>query len=130
MVLALPAGVEEAKRAALAVLLNNAREGRGGLPRTAAWGYPEPYTRDLLIASLGTLVSGNCELVASLGRVLQTLAKNQSPLGHVPSLIDTPNDRGASDTTPLFLLAVAWYRKATGNAGFLAAPARRALMWM
>lgn len=122
--------VAEARAAALEVLLYNARHGRGDLPRTAAWGYPEPYTRDLLIASLGALVSGNDELVASLGRVLRTLAKNQSPLGHVPSLIDAPDDRGASDTTPLFLLAVAWYRKATGNAGFLAAPARRALAWM
>jgi hypothetical protein len=122
--------VAEARAAALEVLLFNARHGRGGLPRTAGWGYPEPYTRDLLIASLGTLVSGNRELVASLGRVLQTLAKNQSPLGHVPSLIDAPEDRGASDTTPLFLLGVAWYRKATGNAGFLAAAARKALTWM
>ena len=122
--------VAEARAAALEVLLFNARHGRGDLPRTAAWGYPEPYTRDLLIASLGTLVSGNRELVASLGRVLQTLAKNQSPLGHVPSLIDAPENRGSSDTTPLFLLAVAWYRKATGNAGFLAAAARKALTWM
>jgi hypothetical protein len=122
--------VAEARAAALEVLLYNARHGRGDLPRTAAWGYPEPYTRDLLIASLGTLVSGNRELVGSLGRVLQTLAKNQSPLGHVPSLIDAPEDRGASDTTPLFLLALAWYRKATGHAGFLAAPARKALTWM
>ena len=72
--------VEEAKRVALEVLLNNARTGRGGLPRTAAWGYHEPYTRDLLIGALGTLVSGNEELIDSLRRVLQTLADNQSPL--------------------------------------------------
>lgn len=122
--------VVAARTAALEVLLYNARHGHGDLPRTAAWGYPEPYTRDLLVASLGTLVSGNRELVASLGRVLRTLAKNQSPLGHVPSLIDAPDDRGASDTTPLFLLALAWYRRATGNAEFLSAPARKALTWM
>ena len=24
-----------------------------GLPRTAGWGYPEPYTRDLMISALG-----------------------------------------------------------------------------
>jgi hypothetical protein len=48
----------------------------------------------------------------------------------MPSLIDAPEDRGASDTTPLFLLALAWYRKATGKARFLAAPARKALTWM
>jgi hypothetical protein len=122
--------VAAARAAALEVLLYNARHGRGALPRTAAWGYPEPYTRDLLIASLGILVSRNRELIASLRRVLRTLAKHQSPLGHVPSLVDAPGDRGASDTTPLFLLATAWYRKATGEAQFLATPTRNALRWM
>ena len=62
--------VAAAKEAALEVLLHNARHGRHGLPRTAGWGYPEPYTRDLLIASLGVLVSGNDELRASLRSVL------------------------------------------------------------
>ncbi len=122
--------VADARAAAIEVLLYNARHGRDNLPRTAAWGYPEPYTRDLLIASLGILVSGNRELVVSLGRVLHTLAKNQSPLGHMPSLVDAPDDRGASDTTPLFLLALAWFRKATGKALFLAASGRKALTWM
>jgi hypothetical protein len=122
--------VDQAREAALEVLLYNARHGPGTLPRTAGWGYPEPYTRDLLIASLGILVSGNQELIASLRRVLKTLARNQSPLGHVPSLVDAPEDRGASDTTPLFLLALAWYRKATGERGFLAGATRKALAWM
>jgi hypothetical protein len=122
--------VADARAAALEVLLHNARQGRNSLPRTAAWGYPEPYTRDLLIASLGILVSKNRELIASLGRVLQTLADNQSPLGHVPSLIDAPDDRGASDTTPLFLLSLGWYRAATGKKRFLAAAARKSLTWM
>jgi hypothetical protein len=125
-----PSMIEEAKAAALEVLLHNAGHGRGGLPRTAAWGYPEPYTRDLLIASLGILVSGNAELLASLQRVLTTLAKNQSPLGHVCSLVDVPDERGASDTTPLFLLALAFYRQATGKRTFLGGAAQRALTWM
>ena len=38
--------VDQAVRAARDVLLNNLRGPCGGLPRTAAWGYPEPYTRD------------------------------------------------------------------------------------
>jgi len=122
--------VEEARVAAVEVLLYNARNGRGGLPRTAAWGYPEPYTRDLLISSLGILVSENEELLASLRRVLTTLAENQSPLGHVCSLVDAPDDRGASDTTPLFLLALAFYRRATGRKAFLGRAAQRALAWM
>jgi hypothetical protein len=123
-------GVAEAREAALEVLLYNARHGRGALPRTAAWGYPEPYTRDLLIASLGILVSRNGELCASLRQVLKTLAKNQSPLGHICSLVDAPDDRGASDTTPLFLLALAFYRKATADKAFLGPAARRAIVWM
>ncbi|HTA93191.1 MAG TPA: hypothetical protein VK745_26615, partial [Polyangiaceae bacterium] len=130
MVLQLPAVVEEAKRAALEVLLNNARDGRGGLPRTAAWGYPEPYTRDLLIGALGTLVTGNPELVRSLRRVLEVLAENQSPLGQIPSLVDMPTNRGASDTTPLFLIALALYQEASGDATFLAEPGHKAHVWM
>ena len=54
-----PPEVEEAKRAAVAVLLHNAKGPCQGLPRTAGWGYPEPYTRDLLISALGILASGN-----------------------------------------------------------------------
>lgn len=124
------AAVEEAKQAALEVLLNNARDGRNGLPRTAAWGYPEPYTRDLLIGALGTLVSHNDELTASLGRVLETLAANQSPLGHIPSLVDVPEDRGASDTTPLFLIALALYQNVSGDSAFLTDAGQRAHVWM
>ena len=107
--------VRQAKEAALHVLLHNMHGPYHGLPRTAGWGYPEPYTRDLMVAGLGILVSGNRELIASLRRVLGTLAKNQSPLGHVPSLVHDADDRGASDTTPLFLLTLACFRLATGG---------------
>lgn len=124
------ATIEEAKRAALEVLLYNARDGRAGLPRTAAWGYPEPYTRDLLIGALGALVSGNEELIASLRRVLEVLAENQSPLGHIPSLVDVPGDRGASDTTPLFLIALSVYRDFVAEPGFLAEAGDKAHVWM
>jgi hypothetical protein len=122
--------VANARSAAVQVLLHNARNGRGKLPRTAAWGYPEPYTRDLLIAAFGILVSGNAELVESLARVLRTLAKHQTPRGHIPSLVDSPLDRGASDTTPLFLVALACYRRSTGRSTYLSTAARKALTWM
>jgi hypothetical protein len=122
--------IEEAKQAAVEVLLNNARDGRSGLPRTAAWGYPEPYTRDLLIGALGTLVSGNEELVHSLRKVLETLAGNQSELGHIPSLVDVPTDRGASDTTPLFAIALSIFQRATGEPTFLAEAAEKAHIWL
>ena len=121
---------ETAKQAALEVLLHNSHGPYHGLFRTAGWGYPEPYTRDLMIASLGILATGNDRLVASLRRVLETLARNQTPRGHIPSLAHDPEDRGASDTTPLFLLGLGLYRKATGEEFFLDDAACRALTWM
>ena len=122
--------IAEARRAAIDVLLHNARGPYHGLPRTAGWGYPEPYTRDLMIASLGILASGNERLIRSHRRVLETLARNQSRLGHIPSLVHDPEDRGASDTTPLFLLAVACFRKVTGEHEFLDEAVQKALTWM
>ena len=44
--------IEEAKNAAVEALLHNSHGPYRSLPRTAGWGYPEPYTRDLMIASL------------------------------------------------------------------------------
>ena len=125
-----PVTVEEAKKAALEVLLHNVRGPFHSLPRTAGWGYPEPYTRDLMISTLGILVSGNERLIRSLRRVLDTLARNQSRLGHIPSLVHDPTDRGASDTTPLFLIALALFRNFTGEQNFLEEAAQKALTWM
>ena len=122
--------VKEAKEAAVQVLLHNLRGPHGGLPRTAGWGYPEPYTRDLMISTLGVLVSGRDELVDGLRRTLLALAENQTELGHIPSLAHDPDDRGASDTTPLFLFGLALYRRACGEADFLDTAARKALTWM
>jgi hypothetical protein len=122
--------IERAKQAATKVLLHNAHGPYRGLPRTAGWGYPEPYTRDLMISSLGILVSGNKKLKDSLRRVLETVGRNQSRLGHIPSLVHDPQDRGASDTTPLFLMAVALFRKATGESDFLEPAAQKAMTWM
>ena len=55
--------IEEAKKAALEVLLHNAHGPYHGLPRTAGWGYPEPYTRDLMFSILGIAVSENQKLI-------------------------------------------------------------------
>ncbi|MBE0537950.1 MAG: amylo-alpha-1,6-glucosidase [Phycisphaerae bacterium] len=122
--------VEQAKAAALEVLLHNRRGPYRGLPRTAGWGYPEPYTRDLMIAAFGVLTTDNEKLVHSLKRVLENVASNQNPLGHIPSLIHDPKDRGASDCTPLFLVAVALYRIAAGRADFLESAVEKAMRWM
>lgn len=122
--------VEEIKKAALEVLLNNLRGPYQGLPRTAGWGYPEPYTRDWMIAALGILVTQNEELMAALRRMLVALAGHQTRLGHIPSLAHDPTDCGASDTTPLFLIALAFYRSVTGEMDFLEQAAWKALDWL
>lgn len=122
--------VESAKQAAIEVLLHNSRGPYGGLPRTAGWGYPEPYTRDLMISTLGILATGDERLIAVIRNVLETLARHQTPHGHIPSLVHDDKDRGASDTTPLFLLAAAAYRNATGERRFLQPAVRKALTWM
>src|SRR5512142_868707 len=114
----LPLTVIEAREAALAVLRHNLHGPFAGLPRTAGWGYPEPYTRDLMISSLGILASRDERLIRVLRNVLEVVAQNRSAHGHIPSLVHDPQDRGASDTTPLFLLAVGAYRAATGQHDF------------
>ena len=122
--------IESAKKAALEVLLHYANGPFDGLPRTSGWGYPEPYTRDLMFSILGIAISGNQKLIESIRRVLKTLAKNQSMHGHIPSLVHDKDDRGASDTTPLFLLGVGIFRKLTGELDFLEEAVNKSLTWM
>ena len=122
--------IEKAKTAALEVLLHNSHGPFHGLPRTAGWGYPEPYTRDLMISILGIAVSGDKKLIQSIRNVLETLAKNQTEHGHIPSLVHDADDRGASDTTPLFLLAAGIFRKVSCEPGFLSDAVEKAMLWM
>jgi len=122
--------IEEAKKAALEVLLYNSHGPYHGLPRTAGWGYPEPYTRDLMFSILGIAVTGNEKLVESIRKVLETLAENQTEHGHIPSLVHDKDDRGSSDTTPLFLFGVGIFRKITGETKFLNQAITKALKWM
>ncbi len=121
--------IEDAKKAAMEVLLHNSH-GSDGLPRTAGWGYPEPYTRDMMFSILGICVSGNKELIESIRNVLETLAENQTKRGHIPSLVNDKEDRGASDTTPLFLMAAGIFRKVSGEPNFLKDAVNKALVWM
>ncbi len=122
--------VDATRRAAIEVLLHNAQGPFGGLPRTAGWGYPEPYTRDLMLSILGIAVSADPKLLAIMRKVLQTLASHQTQHGHIPSLVHEKEDRGSSDTTPLFLLAVGIYRQITGQPAFLQPAVSKALTWM
>jgi hypothetical protein len=122
--------IEQAREAALEVLRHNARGPYHGLPRTAGWGYPEPYTRDVMISAPGILLTGDKRLLEALRRTLEALARNQTALGHIPSLAHDPGDRGASDTTPLFLFGLGLYRRVMGEPEFLEPAAQKALNWM
>ena len=122
--------IEKARQGALEVLLHNMRGPFHDLPRTAGWGYPEPYTRDLMISLLGIAASENQSLIESIRRVLETLARNQTEHGHIPSLVHDKDDVGASDTTPLFLLALGIFRRISGEENFLNEAAQKALTWM
>ncbi len=122
--------IELARKAALEVLRHNSHGPFHGLPRTAGWGYPEPYTRDLLFSILGIAVSGDQKLMESTRLVLITLAENQSELGHIPSIVHDKENMGSSDSTPLFLLGVAIFRIVTGEEGFLKESVKKALTWM
>ena len=122
--------IERAKQSALKVLLHNAHGPYRGLPRAAGWGYPEPYTRDIMISTLGILAVGHKKLARSLRRAMETAARNQSRLGHIPSLAHDSTDRGSSDCTPLFLMGVALFRQFTGEADFLEEAVRKSMTWM
>jgi hypothetical protein len=122
--------IKETQKAAIEVLLHNAHGSYQGLPRTAGWGYPEPYTRDLMFSILGIGVSENPKLIESIRKVLVTLSTNQTNRGHIPSLVSDKEDRGSSDTTPLFLLCVGIFRKLTGEHDFLQNAVSKALKWM
>jgi hypothetical protein len=122
--------IEDARKAAIYVLIHNSHGPYHGLPRTAGWGYPEPYTRDLLLSIPGIAVSGNKKLLESSRRVLETLARNQSERGHIPSLVHDGENRGSSDTTPLFLLGAGIFRRVSGEPDFLHEAVEKALTWM
>ncbi len=89
-----------------------------------------PTHANWMIATLGILVTQNEELMVALRRLLVSLARGQSRLGHIPSLAHEPADRGSSDTTPLFLIAVALYRSVRGEVDFLEAEVQKALTWL
>jgi len=122
--------IEAARVAAIAVLEHNAVGPHADLPRTAGWGYPEPYTRDLMIALPGFLLAGSPLIKNQMRKTLAALAHNQTRLGHIPSLAHDPENLGASDTTPLFLFGLAVFRRVTREPKFLEAAAQKAITWM
>ena len=122
--------IESARRAAIEVLLHNSHGSVKGLPRTAGWGYPEPYTRDLLISILGIATTGNAELMQSVSNVILTLSKSQTENGQIPSMVNDSTNLGSSDTTPLFLVAAGIFRIILDDPNFLESAVDKALKWM
>jgi hypothetical protein len=121
---------DEARQAAIAALHFNLQGPLSDLPRTAGWGYPEPYTRDLMLSCFGYLTQPDEKFHRAARAVLESLANNQSPLGQIPSLAHDPTDLGASDTTPLFLVGLGLYRRQSGESDFLQPAAYRAFDWL
>ncbi|MEH6656845.1 glycoside hydrolase 100 family protein [Leeuwenhoekiella marinoflava] len=122
--------IDTAKKAALDVLIHNSKGPFNDLPRTAGWGYPEPYTRDLLISLFGIATTQNEQLIYSLKTVMLNLASNQSTNGQIPSIVNEPNNLGASDTTPLFLIGVGIFRKLLKDPDFLKEATDKAVLWL
>ncbi|HEY0465058.1 MAG TPA: glycoside hydrolase 100 family protein [Polyangiaceae bacterium] len=122
--------IDAARRAAVVVLEHNAFGPFAGLPRTAGFGYPEPYTRDLMLSLPGFLLCQKPELCSQMRKTLEALAQHQTARGHIPSLAHDPENLGASDTTPLFLFGLAVFRRALGEPEFLDAAAQKAITWM
>jgi hypothetical protein len=83
-----------------------------------------------MFSILGIAVSDNKKLIESIRKVLETLAENQTERGHIPSLVHDKEDRGSSDTTPLFLLGIGIFRKITGESDFLKSAVDKSLLWM
>ena len=122
--------VGRACQAAKRVLLHNNKGPCQGLPRTAGWGYPEPYTRDQMIVALATTALQHRELMRGTRLTLEGLARGQSRLGHIASYAHDGDNRGASDTTPLYLIGLAAYRRASRRTRWLESSARAALTWL
>jgi len=83
-----------------------------------------------MISSLGFLATGNEQLADAVERTLVALANNQTSHGHISSLAHDPDNRGSSDSTPLFLFGLALYRISTNQPEFLCEEAQKALRWM
>jgi hypothetical protein len=83
-----------------------------------------------MLSVFGIAVSENTKLLESIRKVLETLAKNQTEHGLIPSLVNDRENRGSSDTTPLFLLGVGIFRKVSGKKYFLNTAVKKALNWM
>jgi len=87
-------------------------------------GYPEPYTRDLMFSILGIAVSENKKLLESIRKVLETLAKNQTEHGHIPSLVHDKEDRIERHNSSVFI-GVGIFRRYREKKIFLIIPLKK-----
>jgi hypothetical protein len=83
-----------------------------------------------MFSILGIAVSENQKLMMSIRKVLETLGKKSDRTWSYPFAGARQRRSWASDTTPLFLLGVGIFRKATGEHDFLQDAVEKALTWM
>lgn len=82
------------------------------------------WPRDAPITSLGTLPTGDADLVACARASLETLSSQQTELGMIHLNLDTrtgtvtTENAGAVDANPWFIVGHFCYLRATGDEAF------------
>jgi GH15 family glucan-1,4-alpha-glucosidase len=88
-------------------------------------GYPQIWARDSAITSLGALVTGDEQLIATARASLETLGAYQSSRGLMPLNVNPANgsisteNAGAVDSNLWFILAHDLHYRVTGDVAFL-----------
>ena len=104
-----------------------------------AGGYPQVWSRDAPITSLGALLTGDAELTACARASLETLGVKQTELGMIHLNVDTrtgavtTENAGAVDANLWFIVGHFCYLEATGDEAFIRAQwpkLARALLWL
>lgn len=104
-----------------------------------AGGYPQVWSRDAPITSLGALLTGDAELTACARASLETLGGKQTDLGMIHLNVDTrtgtvtTENAGAVDANLWFIVGHFCYLTATGDEAFTRAQwtkLTQALLWL
>ncbi len=130
--------ISEARERALEVLFGCVTPA-GFRASALAEGYPQVWGRDSMVTFLGTVASGEPELIKTGRASLETLGQYQSPMGLIPlnvnpnsGYISTEN-AGAVDSNLWFILGHYIYNRQSGDDDFLARNweiIQKALLWL
>lgn len=129
---------QDARRKALDVM-HRCATSTGFRASGLAAGYPQVWARDNGVMSLGAIVSGEPELIATARAALATLGKHQSARGLIPLNVNPDNgyisteNAGAVDANLWFILLHFLLVQTTDDIDFLKANwdnTTRALVWL